>query len=107
MELERLKRRRAAGQASDSESDGGETTPWKRVRREHARETLRVRYALRHGPEVLRCLRNAVRGSDAASVAAVQALAALLPTTRFPPQARPARARSALPLQLASSRCLC
>ena len=106
-ELERLKRRRAAGQASDSESDGGETTPRKRARREHARETLRVRYALRHGEEVVRCLRNAVRGTDAASAAAVQALAALLPPQRFTPQARPARARAALPLQPASARCVC
>ena len=97
-ELKRLAERRAAGQESESDGDEGLSVQ-KRQRRALARETLRLRYALRHAPpaDLARRLRAAVQGSDEQAAKVVRALAAVVPRSRFPSQARSPAVTSAAP----------
>lgn len=98
-ELRRLAKRKRNGRASSGSEgdDADEETAERRKRvRQQATDMLRIRYALRHGrpADVIRYLRAAVRGTDAASAAAATALAAVLPERRWPAEVRPGRKRA-------------
>jgi hypothetical protein len=91
-QLRRLEKRKAKGQASSSEESDGcdELSSQKVAARRQARLTLRMRYVLRRArpADVVRYLRAAVRGTDAASARAVEARAEMLPEKRWPAEVR-------------------